>query len=57
MLSQLANLHHQNLVFKYLTPKSVVVVQGLRIDEAIIKLRISNIAMMQLIDVPEHLSI
>ena len=57
MLGQLANLHHHHLVFKYLTPKSVIVTQGLHIDETEIKLRISHIAIMQLIDVPEHLSL
>ena len=57
MLGQLGNLHHHHLVYKYLTPKDVIVTHGLHIDETVIRLRISHIAMMQLIDVPVNLTL
>ena len=45
------------MVYKYLCPKNVIVTQGLSVGDSAIKLHISYIAMMQLIDVPEHLTI
>ena len=57
LLDQLANLHQHNLVYKYLSPKSLIITQGLSVSDSAIKLQISYIAMMQLIDVPEHLTL
>ena len=44
-------------MYKYLTPKSVIVTQGLHVHETEIKLRINYITMMQLLDVAEHISL
>jgi len=45
------------MVYKYLSPKHVIVKHGLHIDESSIVIKITDVAMMQLIDVPEHLTL
>ena len=50
-------MHDYHLVYKYLTPNDVIVTHGMHFSEATIKLRISHIAIMQLIDVSGHLTL
>lgn len=45
MLSQLGNMHHHGMVYKYLSPKDVIVTSGWEYMSEI-KIRISDIAIM-----------
>ena len=57
MLEQLNELHESKLVYKYLSPKHVIVRHGLHIDDQSIKIRITDVAIMQLIDTRDAYSI
>ena len=51
MLVQLDHLHQHDLVYKYLAPQHIVVTQGVSVLDPAIELHISNIAIMQMLDI------
>ena len=55
IIQQIEHLHEHEIVYKYLSPKHVIVNHGLHIDQSSIDIQVTDVAVMQLIDVPEKL--
>ena len=57
LLNQLAHLHSLGMVYKYLAPSNIIVTEGLQVIDENVRLRISDVAVMQLLDLTDKFSV
>ena len=57
MLTQLNQIHQHKLVYKYLTPLSIIVTGGYLALQETIRVQITDFAIVQLLDFPKPFNI
>lgn len=54
---QVQHMHSKGLVYKYLNPLNIVVTEGFLQMDPYVRVHITDIAIMQLLDVPEPIDV
>lgn len=57
LMNELDYLHNCGMVYKYLSPSSIIIREGLNVTDNDIRLRIADVAIMQLIDLPKSFNL